>query len=144
MTLCYFPKRGKALSIALLFVVIVNLQHGGTYTIRFEKKTVQFLLWLLKSASKQIIILINQFCMWFGVRLIILKAGIQGMAATYCEAAVIDGATERQILFKITLPLLMPVLTYVVITSLIGGMQIFDIPFVKSNLKPSILYSSIQ
>ena len=44
------------------------------------------------------------------------------------EAASIDGATSGQVFFKITLPLLMPILLYVAITSLIGGLQMFDVP----------------
>jgi len=57
-------------------------------------------------------------------------AGMQGIPKTYYEAANLDGASTTQTFFKITLPLLMPVFTFVIITSLIGGMQIFDIPYV--------------
>lgn len=44
-----------------------------------------------------------------------------------------DGATSTQVFFKITLPLLRPILIYVVITSLIGGLQLFDVPQILTN-----------
>lgn len=49
------------------------------------------------------------------------------------EAAEVDGATSTQVFFKITLPLLRPILVYVIITSLIGGLQLFDVPQILTN-----------
>ena len=46
----------------------------------------------------------------------------------FFEAAQVDGATATQIFYKITLPLLRPILIYVMVTSLIGGLQMFDVP----------------
>ena len=67
--------------------------------------------------------------MWFGNSFIVLMAGVQGISKDYFEAATIDGAGRWTIFGKITLPLLKPILIYVAITSLIGGLQIFDLPF---------------
>jgi multiple sugar transport system permease protein len=128
----YFPNIVTAASIAVLFIVILDWQHGALNQILFGQEADKYIYWMVNPARTQFIISLIQTWMWFGVSMIILMAGIQGIPSTYYEAAVIDGATEGQIFFKITLPLLMPVLTYVVITSLIGGMQIFDIPFVIS------------
>jgi len=128
----YFPNLVTAASIAVLFIVILDWQHGALNQILFKQETDKYIYWMVNPSRTQFIISLIQTWMWFGVSMIILMAGIQGIPLAYYEAAVIDGATEGQIFFKITLPLLMPVLTYVVITSLIGGMQIFDIPFVIS------------
>ena len=49
------------------------------------------------------------------------------------EAAEVDGATSSQVFWQITLPLLRPILVYVVITSLIGGLQLFDVPQILTN-----------
>ena len=57
-----------------------------------------------------------------------LMAGIMGIDQSLLEAAAIDGATSGQVFRKITLPLLSPILVYVVITSLIGGFQMYDVP----------------
>jgi len=128
----YFPNLVTAASIALLFVVMLDWQHGALNQILFGEGTEKYIYWMVKPGRMQLMVSLIQTWMWFGVSMIILMAGIQGIPLTYYEAALVDGATEGQIFFKITLPLLMPVLTYVVITSLIGGMQIFDIPYVIS------------
>ncbi|MBO4678256.1 MAG: sugar ABC transporter permease [Lachnospiraceae bacterium] len=72
------------------------------------------------------------FLMWFGNTTIVLMAGIMGIDNSLFEAALIDGASNTKIFFKITLPLLMPILTYAVITSLIGGINMYDVPFILS------------
>lgn len=56
-----------------------------------------------------------------------------GIDTSLFEAAEVDGATSTQVFFKITLPLLRPILIYVVITSLIGGLQLFDVPQILTN-----------
>ena len=66
--------------------------------------------------------------MWFGNTTILLMAGMMGIDTSLFEAAEVDGATSTQVFFKITLPLLRPILVYVMITSLIGGLQLFDVP----------------
>jgi multiple sugar transport system permease protein len=68
------------------------------------------------------------FLMWFGNTTILLMAGMMGIDTSLFEAAEVDGATSTEIFFKITLPLLKPILIYVLITSLIGGLQMFDVP----------------
>ena len=71
--------------------------------------------------------------MWFGNTTILLMAGMMGIDTSLFEAAEVDGATSTQVFFKITLPLLRPILVYVIITSLIGGMQMFDVPQILTN-----------
>ena len=56
-----------------------------------------------------------------------------GFISELFEAAEVDGATSTQVFFKITLPLLRPILVYVIITSLIGGLQLFDVPQILTN-----------
>ena len=53
-------------------------------------------------------------------------AGLQTIPKAIYEAAAIDGATERRIFWSITLPLLRPVLVFVLVTTIIGSFQIFD------------------
>jgi multiple sugar transport system permease protein len=66
--------------------------------------------------------------MWFGNTSIMLMAAINGIDTSLYEAASIDGANSRQTFWKITMPLIRPILLYVIVTSLIGGLQMFDIP----------------
>ena len=73
------------------------------------------------------------FLMWFGNTTILLMAGIMGIDVSLYEAAEVDGANSWQRFTRITLPLLKPILIYVVITSLIGGIQMFDVPQILTN-----------
>lgn len=68
------------------------------------------------------------FLMWFGNTTILLMAGIMGIDTSLFEAAEVDGANSWKRFTQITLPLLKPILIYVLITSMIGGIQLFDIP----------------
>ena len=71
--------------------------------------------------------------LWFGNTTILLMAGMMGIDTSLFEAAEVDGATSTQVFFRITLPLLRPILVYVLITSLIGGLQLFDVPQILTN-----------
>lgn len=82
--------------------------------------------------SRTLVALMN-FLMWYGNTTILLMAGVMGIDNSLFEAARIDGANPLQIFFKITIPLLLPIFVYVLITSLIGGIQMFDVPQILTN-----------
>ena len=93
-------------------------------------KTIDF--FVSKVTVRGLIALMN-FLMWFGNTTIVLMAGIMGIDQTLFEAATIDGANAVKVFFKVTLPLLMPIFVYCLITALIGGIQMFDVPQVLTN-----------
>lgn len=65
---------------------------------------------------------------WTGYTALILLAGMQAIPRDYYEAAMIDGAGVVRQFFSITIPQLRPTLIFVIVTSTIGGLQIFDEP----------------
>ncbi len=69
------------------------------------------------------------FWMWFGNSMIVFITGINGISDEVFEAADVDGASPWRVFFSITLPILKPIMLYSLITSIIGGLQMFDIPF---------------
>ena len=83
-------------------------------------------------SSRGLIALMNTL-MWFGNTTILLMAGMMGIDPALFETAEVDGATSTQVFTRITLPLLRPILIYVMITSLIGGLQMFDVPQIFTN-----------
>lgn len=83
--------------------------------------------------SARTLVAFMNFLMWFGNTTILLMAGMMGIDTALFEAAEVDGATSTQAFFKITIPLLRPILVYVIITSLIGGLQMFDVPQILTN-----------
>lgn len=82
--------------------------------------------------QRGVIALIN-FLMWFGNTTIMLMAAINGIDPSLYESAQIDGANPTQTFWKITIPLIRPILLYVLITSLIGGIQMYDVPQIVAN-----------
>ena len=76
-----------------------------------------------------------QWWMWYGHTLIMLMAGITSIPVSLYESAVVDGASSRQTAWYITLPLLRPMMLFILITSMIGGMQMFEIPFLLTDMR---------
>lgn len=77
--------------------------------------------------SRGVVGLIN-FILWYGNTTILLMAAIMGVDTSLYESAQIDGATSSQTFWKITIPLIKPIMSYVLVTSLIGGLQMYDVP----------------
>lgn len=73
------------------------------------------------------------FLMWFGNTAIMLMAAIMGISVDIFEASEIDGCTKIKRFFYITLPLIRPILAYTLITAVIGGLQMFDVPQILTN-----------
>ncbi|NLP34965.1 MAG: sugar ABC transporter permease [Clostridiales bacterium] len=82
--------------------------------------------------TRGLVALMN-FLMWFGNTTILLMAGMMGIDVSLFEAAEVDGAKAFEIFRMITMPLLRPIFIYVLITSLIGGIQMFDVPQILTN-----------
>ena len=134
-TVIYMPNLIMAAAFSMLFFTLfstvgpvnqVLLAHG------IVEKSVNFLG--IKISVRLLISLMN-FLMWFGNTTILLMAGIQGIDQNMFEAAEIDGANSLQVFFRVTMPLLAPILVYTVITAMIGGLQMFDVPQVLTNGK---------
>lgn len=70
---------------------------------------------------------------WTGWNMVIYLAGMQGINMDIYEAAKIDGANERQTLFRICIPLLKPIIIFTVIQSTIGMFNLFTEPFILTN-----------
>ena len=132
-TVIYLPNLIMASAFAMLFFTLFS--DGGPINsllmqIGFIDTPYRF---LSNTGSARGLIALMNCLMWFGNTTILLMAGMMGIDTTLFEAAEVDGATSTQVFFKITLPLLRPILLYVVITSLIGGLQLFDVPQILTN-----------
>ena len=73
---------------------------------------------------------------YFGFHMILMLAGLQGIPRELEEAAAIDGATRRQSIRYITLPLLGPTIRVSVFLSIIGALQLFDLVWVTTGGGP--------
>ncbi len=85
-----------------------------------------------KEITRAIVVFI-QWWMWYGQTTILLMAAMTSISISLYEAAVIDGAGSWKMFRFITLPLIKPVMIYILVTSLVGGMQMFDIPMLLTD-----------
>lgn len=127
--LLYMPNIITASTIAVLFSSLFAYPMGPInslfHMLGWADSPINFLQ--SKMTARGIVAFI-QFWMWYGNTMIILVAGVLGINPALFEAAAIDGASGTQIFFRITLPSLRTILLYTLITSMIGGLQMFDIP----------------
>lgn len=71
---------------------------------------------------------------WTGYNALIVLAAMQAIPRELYEAAIIDGASRVRQFFHVTIPMIRPTLIFVVLTSTIGGLQIFDEPRMYDNV----------
>lgn len=132
-TVIYMPNLIMASAFAMLFFTLFS-DNGPINSILYKfglvTENIRFLS--SKGWTRALVAAMN-FLMWYGNTTILLMAGIMGIDESLIEAARIDGASSTQIFFKIILPILTPILVYVMITSLIGGIQMFDVPQILTN-----------
>lgn len=130
-TIIYMPNLIMASAFAMLFFALFS--DKGPVNIILEGMDIEPIRFLTKISWTRALISIMNFLMWFGNTTILLMAGILGIDESLFEASRIDGANALQTFFKITMPLLMPIFIYVLITSMIGGIQMFDVPQILTN-----------
>ncbi len=132
-TVIYLPNLIMASAFAMLFFTL----FADTGPINSILQSVGILSGPYKFMSHvwsvRTLVAFMNLLMWFGNTTILLMAGMMGIDTSLFEAAQVDGATSTQIFWRITLPLLRPILLYVMITSLIGGLQMFDVPQILTN-----------
>lgn len=134
-TVIYLPNLIMASAFSMLFFALfsdVGPVNGMLQSMGIIDEPFRFFTSV--GATRGLVGLMN-FLMWFGNTTILLMAGIMGIDVSLFEAAEVDGANSWKRFTRITLPLLKPILIYVVITSMIGGIQMFDVPQILTNGK---------
>ena len=136
-TVIYMPNLIMASAFAMLFFTLFSdTANGPINSILLNLGlTAEPIRWMTNVWSARGLVGLMNFLMWFGNTTIILMAAIMGVDPGLYEAAELDGASSRQMFWKITMPLIKPMLVYTLITSLIGGLQMFDVPQVLTNGK---------
>ncbi len=127
-TVIYLPNLIMASAFSMLFFTLFST-NGPINTMLISMGIIDAAIPFFDTVwgTRGLVAFMN-FIMWFGNTTILLMAGMMGIDNSLYEAAEVDGATSGQVFRKITLPLLKPILLYVMITSLIGGLQMFDVP----------------
>lgn len=129
----YLPNLIMASAFAMLFFTMFSTNgpiNSILMSLGILKKPVDFMGTAL--GTRSLVGLMN-FLMWFGNTTIMLMAAIMGISPDIFEASEIDGCTSFKRFFHITLPLIRPILAYTLITSIIGGLQMYDVPQILTN-----------
>ena len=129
--LLYMPNIITAATIAILFKSFFDYPKSPVNDILMKVGILPagqpFNFPLSKGWARGIVAFI-QFWMWYGYTMLILISGILGISPDIFDAAEVDGADKIQTFFKITLPNIRTILLFTLVTSLIGGLNMFDIP----------------
>ncbi|OOM80788.1 sugar ABC transporter permease [Clostridium sp. BL-8] len=129
----YLPNLVTPAAVAVLFVFLFDWQTGAVNKVLLNLHLIKEPInWFLSEFSSRGIMSLISWWMWFGYSTIIFGAGLNNIPAELYESASIDGATPWESFKCITMPLLKPTLLFAAVTSLIGGMQTFDIPYVMT------------
>lgn len=125
----YFPNMVTPVTLGVLFALMFDWQTGSVNKLLMAVGIVEDpVYWFNSPLLSQIIVASVMMWQYFGFNMLIFLAGLQSIPDDLHEAAEIDGASKFQVAIRITLPLLRPVLIFTFITSVIGGLQIFDQP----------------
>ena len=143
--LYYMPNIITAATIAILFNVLFMFPVGPINHILTKlgwiEKPFNF---IVSKTATQLIIAFVQFWMWYGYTMLILISGVMGLNPEMYESADIDGATGAQQFFFITIPNLRTILLFTLVTSLVGGLNMFDMSRLFNNGMPDLATTSVS
>lgn len=129
-TVYYLPNIITAAAVALLFAQLFG-HPCGTVTLVCRKLGLisddyQF---MYDPWATRLIVCFIQYLMWTGPTMVMFISAMVGINDSLYEAATLDGAGGIRMFFSITLPLIKPIMLYQLVTCLVGGLQVFDIPY---------------
>lgn len=125
----YFPNIITPVTLGVLFALMFDWQTGSINNLLESIGLIdQPINWFNSPFLSRIIV--ATVIMWqnFGFNMLVFLAGLHSVPRELYEAAEVDGASRFQRIRYIMIPLIKPVLLFVIITSIIGGLQLFDAP----------------
>lgn len=126
-TVIYMPNLIMAAAFGFLFMTLLSRQ-GPIMSLLMQWGWISEPYDVSTSVEwNRIMIGLINFIMWFGNTTLLLMSGVMGIDEDIFEAATVDGAGAFRTFKDVTMPLLKPIFIYVFITSLIGGIQLFDV-----------------
>ena len=129
-TIYFMPMVTSSVAISIVFQQMFGNNYGviNWFVTLFGGEKVN---WLGGDGSLIKVAVIVMFAWkWIGWNMVIYLAGMQGINNDVYEAARIDGANNVQVLFKICIPLIKPIIVFTVIQSTIGMFNLFTEPFI--------------
>ncbi|MRH41931.1 ABC transporter permease subunit [Aquibacillus halophilus] len=126
----FMPYVTSTVAVAIVFGIMFNNQDFGLFNIIVGLFGIDPISWGTTEWGVKVAISTMVFWRWVGYNTIIYLAGLQGIPNELYEASTIDGATIRQKIQYITIPMLRPIIILTVFTSTIGALQLFTEPLI--------------
>ena len=118
-----------AATVAILFGQLFGYPMGPVNDLMMKLGFFDAPVEMLRSKSvAQGVVIFIQTWMWYGYTMVVLISGVLGISPEIFEAAEVDGANRWQTFFLVTIPNIKTILLITLVTSLIGGLNMFDIP----------------
>ena len=121
----FVPKYVAMSSCAVVFLWILNTDYGVLYYL-LELVGLQPVDWLNQKETALLSVLITTCWRVVGYGMMIYMANMKGISPQYYEASAIDGANKTQQFFGITLPLLAPTTLFLLVTTFLSSMKVFQ------------------
>jgi len=123
--LFYIPTLTSAAVTAQVMLTFIS-PFDGVLNAALKLFGQDIVIWTIKAGWMRVFVI--AFSIWRGVGgpVVLFLAALQGIHREIYEAAMVDGATGKDLLLKITLPLLRPMVIFVLVTGMIGSFQIFE------------------
>ena len=141
-TIYFLPMIAAPAAIAMVWKWLF-MSDFGLINMIFKGVGLPAVNWLTSGGTALFTVIVVGIWSSLGFNMIILLAGLQEIPTSFYEAAEIDGAGPVRKFFKITLPLVSPTMFFVVITTLIGSLQVFDYIFMMIS-KTNAALGSVQ
>ncbi len=137
-TIFFLPYVTNSIAIGMVFAAMFNIVGSfygteneivvtaGIVNNLLEKFGIEPINWInYNSEYKHNIIVMIIYIVWNALpfKILILLGGLQSINKQYYDAAKVDGTSRRRVFTRITVPLLSPMLAYVIITGFIGGFK---------------------
>ncbi len=136
-TVNILPYITTPVAIGIIFSFMFDWSTGIINTALIQTGILQEgINWLGAPGTARLVVILLIVWKNLGYYLLIFLAGLSALSDDVNEAASIDGANKVQIFFRITVPLLRPIIVFLIITSVISGFQLFDEPY--------LLFSNLQ
>ncbi len=137
-TVLFLPVVMSFVVVGILWSWIFNAQFGLVNNL-LQALHLDFLAadWLGDPKVALYSLMLVDMWKWYGFHMVIFLAGLQQIPNELYESARIDGATRFRQFLSITLPLLQPVMLVNVTLALMGGFNVFDIPYVMTEGGPA-------
>ncbi|HXF62316.1 MAG TPA: sugar ABC transporter permease [Caldilineaceae bacterium] len=135
-SLFYIPTLTSAAITAQVFFAFIS-PYDGIFNAILKAIGQPIVIWTISAFWMRLFIILYSIWRGIGGPIVLFLAALQGIHREIYEAAMVDGATRWALIRYITLPLLRPMIIFVVVTSMIGSFQMFESVLLISGGGPS-------